>query len=250
MNTEDVKSLCTNIVGLTNNFYSSSNEHQQTNPPRCQIFRRDSQCLVFEGDQIKIPHGHMGLRAEIHFGVIIEIECSECPKEKAMDFVTGYVAVLNTRLRNSNYEAKGRAIADTHDFPSCVAISPIIHKKFVEHPHACTIWASANGAEFQRAPLTDMVKTIPELIEHVSRVITLTRGDLLLCGTSTDGIDVQAGDVIEMGIENTIRCVFPVVKFSEVQAAEPTSNNFIENKAQAGTMLDRDAQKGEEKETD
>lgn len=97
----------------------------------------------------------MGLRAEIHFGVIIEIECSECPKEKAMDFVAGYVAVLNTRLRsifipthfeltsivyrNSNYEAKGKAIAETHDFPSCIAMSPIIHKKFVEHPHACTV---------------------------------------------------------------------------------------------------------------
>lgn len=43
---------------------------------------------------MKIPNGNHGLVAEVHLGVVIKEGAGECFKEKTMDCVDGYVAVL------------------------------------------------------------------------------------------------------------------------------------------------------------
>lgn len=46
-----------------------------------------------------------------------------------------------------------------------------------------------------------MIFRIPQLIEHVSGIMTLEEGDLLLTGTPAGVGPVKAGDVITAGLE-------------------------------------------------
>lgn len=63
------------------------------------------------------------------------------------------------------------------------------------------IWASVSGKETQRAALTEMIRTIPEVVERASQLVTLGKGDIILCGTPAGAEYVQEGAVIEFGIE-------------------------------------------------
>lgn len=46
-----------------------------------------------------------------------------------------------------------------------------------------------------------MIFPIPRLIEHISSIMTLEEGDLVLTGTPEGVGRIQAGDVVECGLE-------------------------------------------------
>ncbi|KAH7680127.1 hypothetical protein AAVH_41502 [Aphelenchoides avenae] len=58
------------------------------------------------------------------------------------------------------------------------------------------MWASVNGKETQLAALTEMIRTIPKVVERTSQLVTLGKGDLILCGTPAGAEYFQEGAVI------------------------------------------------------
>ena len=57
-----------------------------------------------------------------------------------------------------------------------------------------------NGEERQRAPVRDMIFSIPVLIEYISGIMTLEPGDLILTGTPEGVGRLHPGDVVEVEI--------------------------------------------------
>ena len=57
-----------------------------------------------------------------------------------------------------------------------------------------------NGEERQRAPVSDMIFSIPVLIEYISGIMTLEPGDLILTGTPEGVGRLHPGDVVEVEI--------------------------------------------------
>ena len=73
-------------------------------------------------------------------------------------------------------------------------------------PQALAIETRVNGQVRQRASTGDMIFTLAETIEWISRFLTLEPGDLIATGTpsgvgSTTGTFLQAGDVVEVEVE-------------------------------------------------
>jgi fumarylpyruvate hydrolase len=68
------------------------------------------------------------------------------------------------------------------------------------HPRDGAIWLSVNGIERQRANLSGLLWSVPELIAMLSRSVMLQPGDLIFTGTPA-GVDaMQPGDVVSAGV--------------------------------------------------
>ena len=64
-----------------------------------------------------------------------------------------------------------------------------------------TITCRLNGNIVQTGHSSDMVFTIPHLVSHISRVMTLEQGDVILTGTPAGVGPIQAGDTVEVEID-------------------------------------------------
>jgi 2-keto-4-pentenoate hydratase/2-oxohepta-3-ene-1,7-dioic acid hydratase in catechol pathway len=65
---------------------------------------------------------------------------------------------------------------------------------------ALAVTTRVNGEVRQEAPATEMVFSIPFLVAHISRIMTLEPGDLIATGTP-DGVGpLSSGDVVEIEI--------------------------------------------------
>ena len=66
-------------------------------------------------------------------------------------------------------------------------------------PHC--IQLSVNGEIRQKANLSDMVWSVPEIVAHLSRFYHLVPGDLIMTGTPAGVGALQSGDTCTVAIE-------------------------------------------------
>jgi 2-keto-4-pentenoate hydratase/2-oxohepta-3-ene-1,7-dioic acid hydratase in catechol pathway len=59
-----------------------------------------------------------------------------------------------------------------------------------------------NGEVLQEQRTSDLIFNVPETVSFISRYVTLTPGDLIYTGTPGNTRKMQAGDVVEVEIEN------------------------------------------------
>ena len=82
----------------------------------------------------------------------------------------------------------------------------LVTKDEIEDPHNLRLRTRVNGEVRQDASTADMIFTVPEIIQFISRIITLEAGDLIATGTpggvgSARGVFLQPGDTVEVEIE-------------------------------------------------
>jgi acylpyruvate hydrolase len=74
---------------------------------------------------------------------------------------------------------------------------PFIPKVQITDPHNLRLLLKINGIIKQDGTTADMTFRIPRLIEHISSIMTLEEGDLILTGTPSGVGPVVAGDKVE-----------------------------------------------------
>ncbi|KAI6222923.1 Acylpyruvase FAHD1, mitochondrial-like [Aphelenchoides fujianensis] len=218
----EVKENVQQIVGVLNNFPSFDTAANVEPPPsdgdRLILFRKETKNLVTADEgHIKVLEGHAGLVAEIHLGVVVgeHVEGGENRVDEIVKRVAGYVLTYTFRFRDHKYETSGRVFAETTEFPSDVAIGPLIPPQLLERPDGCVIWSKVNGDEVQRAPLSDLRCAVLQMIPHVNQFTALNKGDVVLSGTPAGGFYVRPGAHLECGIEGIARAEFIVESIAE-----------------------------------
>lgn len=134
--------------------------------------------------------------------------------------IAGYVLAFDMTARNIQDRAKKAGMPWTvaKGFDTFTAVSPFIDRSRVPDPHNLRLWCSVDGAIKQDGRTKDMVFPIPTLISHVSSVMRLEEGDLILTGTPHGVGSVTAGQVLEAGLgvgedkDGLAKITFPVVR--------------------------------------
>jgi fumarylpyruvate hydrolase len=73
------------------------------------------------------------------------------------------------------------------------------------------IWLKVNGAERQRADLSELVWSVPEIIGNLSSYFMLLPGDLIFTGTPAGVGKLVRGDIVEAGIAGLSELRFTIV---------------------------------------
>ncbi|MEZ4606743.1 MAG: fumarylacetoacetate hydrolase family protein [Deinococcales bacterium] len=86
-------------------------------------------------------------------------------------------------------------------------------------PHNLELKAYVNDELRQSGSTKDMIFTIPELIEYISRFMTLEVGDMIMTGTPKGISHVHPGDVMRLQVEGLGELINDIQM--ETDSAEP-----------------------------
>ena len=144
---------------------------------------------------------------ECELGVVIGTSCRNVAKEDAYSVVAGYVTANDYAIRDylenfyrPNLRVKSR--------DACTPIGPwLVDAQDVPDPMNLRLRTWVNGELIQDGSTRDMVHDIPALIAHLSSIMTLSPGDVILTGTPDGVADSKPGDEIITEIEHVGRLV-------------------------------------------
>lgn len=215
------------VVCIGLNYRDHIEEQHMEMPQQPTLFAKFGNTIVGDGEPIVRPEGTAALDLEVELAVVIGRRARRTSAAAAMDHVAGYLVVNDVTARDWQGTKPALAPGQKGDgqwlrakgsdtfFP----IGPVFASADeIPDPHALRLrsWriprADGEGAgtaiAMQDGTTADMVWRIPELIEYVSRQITLEPGDIISTGTPsgvgvfrTPPVFLQPGDRVRCEVE-------------------------------------------------
>ncbi|KAF5373948.1 hypothetical protein D9758_000982 [Tetrapyrgos nigripes] len=201
------------IVAIGRNYAEHIKELSNTAPKEPFFFLKPTTSYLTSGGQVEIPSGilahHEGNSFEL--GLIIGKRGRDISQANAEAHIAGYTLAVDMTARNLQDRAKksGLPWSAAKGFDTFTPIGSVnyvrkysyslsfIPKENVLDPHNLRLSLKINGAFKQNGTTADMIFRIPRLIEHISSIMTLEEGDLVLTGTPSGVGPITAGDKVE-----------------------------------------------------
>ncbi|KAJ6430874.1 hypothetical protein OIU84_018389 [Salix udensis] len=138
----------------------------------------------------------------------------DVPESTAMDYVGGYALALDMTAREIQATAKSAGLPWTvaKGQDTFTPISSVLSKSNVPDPDNLELWLKVDGEIRQKGSTKDMIFKIPFLVSHISSIMTLFEGDVILTGTPQGVGPVKIGQKITAGITDLIDVHFNVEK--------------------------------------
>lgn len=102
-------------------------------------------------------------------------------------------------------------------FDTFTPIGGFVPASQIPNPHDLRLRLQINGEVKQEGSTGDMLFDIPRLIEHVSSIMTLEEGDVVLTGTPPGVGPVSPGDKVECALEDAEGRTLDELVFRAVQ---------------------------------
>ena len=144
---------------------------------------------------------------EGELAIVIGKQGKNIPKGMAFDYIFGYTIANDITARDLQQKHKQFFLGKSLD-GSCPMGPYLVSKDEIPDPHALTVVTKVNGEIRQNGSTKDMIFTVSDIIEVVSRYVTLEPGDVILTGTPAGvgkGMNppqfLKAGDEVKISIE-------------------------------------------------
>jgi 2-keto-4-pentenoate hydratase/2-oxohepta-3-ene-1,7-dioic acid hydratase in catechol pathway len=165
-------------IGLN---YRSHAEEQGTEPPQTPtFFAKFPNALVGDGATVTLPTDKVDYEAEVAF--VIGREARDVAVEDALDHVEGYLLLNDLSARDRQFATPQWIPGKVFD-GSAPCGPRLVPAEEVGPPDQIGIELRLNGELRQSATTDDLVHSIPELVAHLSSLMTLVPGDLVSTGT-------------------------------------------------------------------
>ena len=192
------------IICLGRNYREHAKELKSDVPKEPLFFSKSPSALIPHEADIIIPrwlNDRMDHEAEL--AVIIGKDGKDIIKEEALSHVAGYTILNDVTARDMQ---KGDLDQQHPWFRSksldtfCPLGPFILPADECSDPHALDIYLTVNGKKRQKDNTSSMIFSIPEVIAHISKFMTLQAGDIIATGTPSGVSPIQDGDVVEISI--------------------------------------------------
>ncbi|MFJ6794151.1 fumarylacetoacetate hydrolase family protein [Streptomyces sp. NPDC091268] len=196
------------VVAIGRNYAEHAAELGNTVPEAPLTFFKPSTSVVGPGDPITYPSFSQDLHHEAELAVVIGRMCREVPKERVKDVILGYTCANDVTARDVQQREKQWARAK--GFDSACPLGPWIETDL--DPTDLTIQCTVNGEQRQLGRTSDMVRSIEDLIVHITEAMTLLPGDVILTGTPAGVGSLNVGDEVAVTIEGIGTLTNKVIK--------------------------------------
>lgn len=176
------------------------------------FFSKPADALAESGETIPYPPATRELHHEVELVVAIGPGGRAIPAAQAREHIYGYGVGIDLTRRDLQSDAKragkpwDMAKGFDHSAP-CSAIQPAAR---LGHPERGAIWLQVNGTQRQQGDLGDLIWSVPEVIAHLSGLVTLAPGDLIYTGTPEGVGPVGPGDRLEGHVEGVGQLVVSI----------------------------------------
>ena len=196
------------IICLGRNYSEHAKEMSSEIPKEPVFFCKTTNCLIKNEEYIIYPrilNENEKLNRvdhEVELAFIIKKRCKNIKSIDNKEYILGYTIFLDITARNMQIEDRGINLPwyRSKNFDTFGPIGPKIVEN-IKDPHNLKIELKINGAIKQSSNTNSMIFKIPEIIEYLSKYITLNPGDIIATGTPEGVGPIQPGDLIESSIE-------------------------------------------------
>lgn len=184
------------IVCVGRNYAAHARELGNEVPREPLLFFKPPSSLIGDGDVIVMPAVSQRVEYEAEVGVVIGKRARRISAADAVEHVRGYTCANDVTCRD--LQKTDGQWARAKGFDTFCAVGPVVVGDL--DWRRLEVIGRLNGEERQRAPTSEMIFGIPELIAYISRIMTLEAGDLILTGTPEGVGQLHSGDVVEVEI--------------------------------------------------
>jgi len=167
------------------------------------FFSKPADALVANGTPVPYPPRTSNLHHEIELVVAIGTGGRDIALDRALAHVYGYAVGLDLTRRDLQFAAReqGRPWDVAKGFDHSAPMSAIRPAADMGHLEQGAIWLEVNGETRQRANLSEMIWSVPEIVAELSTYYELRPGDLIFTGTPEGVGPVRRGDSLVGGID-------------------------------------------------
>jgi 2-keto-4-pentenoate hydratase/2-oxohepta-3-ene-1,7-dioic acid hydratase in catechol pathway len=210
------------IYCLASNSKSHIAEQGKPAPVRPYAFTRFFNSLVGPGEPLVLHQAGTFPDVEVELAAVIGLRGKHIPASKAYEHIAGYTVVLDMGYRDLQYPPEGGATdwVMGKGFDASMAVGPwVVPKEEVGEPYPLKMELKVAGQVRQSGDTLDYLFRLPQVVEHLSRGISLESGDVISLGTlggsagfefGKESRKLKVGDQIEATIDRIGRLVVPV----------------------------------------
>ena len=201
----------TKIICLGRNYLDHIKETNAPVPKEPVFFVKTLNTLITDNEPIiypKILHESQKYNRvdhEIELAFVIFQTCKNISADIAFNYVQGYTIFLDMTARTMQKSDRNINLPwyRSKNFDTFGPIGPkIVPSSEISDPHNLSIQLKVNGEVRQFSNTKHMLFKIPQILEYLSKFVTLERGDIIATGTPSGISPIQPGDILEASIEN------------------------------------------------
>lgn len=201
------------IVCVGRNYAEHVKELGNEIPDKPVLFLKPASALIYSGGEIVHPDYGNELHHEVELVLLIGEIVKKADKAKSEKAIIGYGVGLDMTLRDVQNELKkkGNPWTLAKCFDTSAAVSDFVLKKDHQLNPDEKLELKINGQVKQGDSLKSMIFNPAEIVEYISSVMTLEKGDLIFTGTPAGVSKVNRGDKLEARLGEVVGLVCKVV---------------------------------------
>ena len=193
-------------VGL--NYRDHALEQNKPLPPEPLIFIKPGTAVIGPNAPIEAPAWVGRVDHEAELGVVIGRTARDVKAARAYEYIRGLIAVNDVTARDlQNTDGQ---YTRCKGFDTFAPIGPCIAVGL--DGRDLRVQAFVNGNQRQNSRTRELIFTIPELVEFISKVMTLLPGDIISTGTPSGIGPIRPGDNVTIHVEGVGALSNPVVE--------------------------------------
>ena len=197
------------IVCLGLNYRDHAIETGAKIPDEPILFSKYPSSLIGHEAPILLPKVSHEVDYEAELVIVVGRGGREIPAERAYDHVAGYAVGHDVSARDWQLRKPGGQWMAGKTFDTFAPVGPyLVTADEVPDPHDLGIRLRLNGRLMQDSNTSQLIFRVPEMIAYLSKVFTLTPGDLIFTGTPPGvgmarkpPVWLKPGDVVEVEID-------------------------------------------------
>lgn len=191
------------ILCIGRNYAAHITELNNTKPQQPFFFLKPSSSVLKPNSgPFLVPKGTI-VHYEVELALILGKTLKDLPTsfspEEALDAIDGYALSIDMTARNVQDEAKKKGLPWSigKGFDTFLPLSGFIPKEKIKDPYNVELILKLNGETKQQDLTSLMIFPIHKILSHMSAIMTLEKGDIILTGTPKGVGRVDPGDKIE-----------------------------------------------------
>ena len=182
-------------VGL--NYIDHAKELEMEIPEEPIIFIKPSTAIIGHYDNIIYPNSSSQVDYEAELGIVISKDTRRVSAKDALDHIGGYTVINDITARD--IQRKDVQWTRAKSFDTFAPIGPCIETEL--DPMDQNISLRINSKLKQNSNTKNMIFDVYELVEFISKIMTLKAGDMISTGTPPGVGSMNVGDIVEVEVE-------------------------------------------------
>lgn len=195
------------IICIGLNYRKHAIESGMAIPSIPVVFSKYNNTLCNYGEDIPLIAAGKEYDYEVELGVVIGKKAKNISAANALDYVLGYCTANDLSCRDLQFRSSqwlmGKSLDKFTPLGKC-----IVTKDEIPNPQNLQLTCNVNGELRQNSNTADMVFSVAEIIEDLTKHFTLEPGDLILTGTPEGVVFgmkekkwLKPGDTVRVEIE-------------------------------------------------